>query len=247
MMIRTVSTLFAVLSVVAASAASAATLGVSGQANLFAAGQAAVTDPGTGGGGVLPPSFALPLGSGRVLSFSSVTGLTDCCSRPVQMNPEGTLNNIFNGQTNIGAGNGISGISAPGQMFLAGVFLDASTPAGGAPATLNFLTAPGGTGFSSLSPLLRQMFFIGDGLTGNGTGSAQTFQIPDSATRLFLGIADASIFNFPDHGFYNDNPGSYTAMFDVSVGSTEIPVPAALPLMLSGLGIFGWLARRRAV
>jgi len=247
-MIRTVSTLVAVLSVVAAGGASAATLGVSGQANLFAAGQAAVTDPGSGGGGVLPPSFSLPGGTGRALTFSSVTGLTDCCSRlPPQMNPEGTLFNIFNGQTNIGAGNGISGISAPGQMFLAGVFLDASTPAGGAPATLNFLTAPGGIGFSSLSPLLRQMFFIGDGLTGNGIGSVQTFLIPDSATRLFLGIADASIFNDPNHGFYNDNPGSYTAMFDVSVRSSVIPVPAALPLLLSGLGIFGWMARRRAV
>jgi hypothetical protein len=42
--------------------------------------------------------------------------------------------------------NGISGITAPRQMFLACVFLDDSVPAGAAPASLDFT---GNTGFAS--------------------------------------------------------------------------------------------------
>ena len=91
------------------------------------------------------------------------------------------------------------------------------------------------------------MFFIGDGLTGNGTGAVQQFVVPTGATRLFLGIADAVGFNDVNHGYYGDNGGSFIATFDVQTNSTVIPVPAALPLLLSGLGLFGWLSRRRHV
>ncbi|HEY3242752.1 MAG TPA: hypothetical protein VGM03_05305 [Phycisphaerae bacterium] len=39
-------------------------------------------------------------------------------------------------------------------------------------------------------PGLRQPFFIGDGLTGTGSGAVQQFLVPDGATRLFLGTID---------------------------------------------------------
>ena len=88
-------------------------------------------------------------------------------------------------------------------MFLTGVFLDPSVGSV-APSALNF-SAPGGTSFTTLSGLqLGQTFFIGDGLTGSGTGGIQTFVAPTGATRLFLGFADAFGFG-GSPGFYDDN------------------------------------------
>ena len=42
----------------------------------------------------------------------------------------------------------------------------------------------------SLSPALDQLFFIGDGLTGPGTGSIQDFIAPAGAGTLYLSISD---------------------------------------------------------
>jgi hypothetical protein len=57
-------------------------------------------------------------------------------------------------------------------------------------AIAGYTTVAGGTGFSTLSPLLDQAFFIGDGLTGNGTGSTQEFFVLTGAMELVLGISD---------------------------------------------------------
>jgi hypothetical protein len=220
------------------SSAHAMSVTVPALANLFAAGQAAVTAPGGGGGGMLPPSVGFIAGPGQVLTFSSVTGFTDCCNSTPATNADGGSA----GPTTISAANGISGIKAPTLMFLAGVFLTAAAPSGTAPASLDFT---GNTAFTSLSPLLNQMFYIGDGRTGNGSGTIQTFLVPTGATRLFLGFADSFAFSAPNHGFYDDNVGALQATFDITGGTSVVPVPAALPLLLSGLGIFGWMARRR--
>lgn len=123
---------------------------------------------------------------------------------------------------------------------LIGVFLSASQPSlSPAPAGLNFRTL--GTSFASLSPALQQPFFIGDGLTGNGTGSVQNFVVPAGATRLFLGTMD-------EFGWY-DNSGS----FNVTVSSgvtppppppTGVPEPGTLPLLAGILAGFFLLRRR---
>ena len=47
-----------------------------------------------------------------------------------------------------------------------------------------------GTTFTTLCPSLKQVFYIGDGLSGSGAGTAQQFVIPAGATRLFLGTVD---------------------------------------------------------
>jgi hypothetical protein len=117
---------------------------------------------------------------------------------------------------------GISGMNlfetAPSDrrvMYLAGVFLTdavASTPA---PESLDFSSTAIGRSFTQLAPLLQQTFYIGDGLTGEGTGSIQSFLVPDEATRLFLGIVDGSYFvGGPD--YYDNNAGTFSATFEVN-------------------------------
>jgi Ca2+-binding RTX toxin-like protein len=71
-----------------------------------------------------------------------------------------------------------------------------------------------GTSFSSLSPQLGQVFFIGDGLTGNGTGSRQSFIAPLGATRLYLGIPDGEFLRGVP-GQYQDNGGSFAVSGEV--------------------------------
>ena len=107
----------------------------------------------------------------------------DCAPAPADGNP----NTFPLTGTNFSANGGLSGIKYIGRtMFLIGVFLDGAEPTGTAPATLDYsVTSPLAL---TVSPLLRQLFFIGDGL---GTGGAnQHFMVPTGATRLFLGFAD---------------------------------------------------------
>ena len=205
---------------------------VDGKSNIFASGLTAVPALG-GGGGLLPVEHAFGSGGGTGFTFS-VSGFTNCCS-----STPNSLGDGSGGATNIGPLGGISGISGPSTMFLTGVFLGASvgsTP----PAALNF-SAPGGTSFASLSGLqLGQTFFIGDGLTGSGTGSVQSFIAPTGATRLFLGFSDAFGFG-SSPGYYDDNTGSLTVVINPSV----VPIPAALPLLLTALAGLGFIAKRR--
>ena len=64
--------------------------------------------------------------------------------------------------SNLTSLDGISGYFGP-QGPLAGVFLDATTPSSGpAPATLDFSTTGMGINFLTLSPELRQVFYIGE-------------------------------------------------------------------------------------
>lgn len=107
---------------------------------------------------------------------------------------------------------GISGPSGIRWNGLVGVFLDDSVPGGTAPAPLN-----SGTAFTTLSPGLRQIFWIGDGLTGTGTGDVQQFFAPPGATRLFLGASDGS-------GWFNNSGVS-----QVTINPSPVP----------GITIFG--------
>ena len=147
---------------------------------------------------------------------------------------------------------GISGMnlfeSVPSDrrvMFLSGVFLDNTDPINlTAPASLDFSSTSLGRSFSSLTPELQQTFFIGDGLTGEGSGTIQSFLVPDGATRLFLGIVDGAYFvGGPD--YYDNNVGSFSATFEL----TSVPEidPTALASVISlVVGSLALLERRRA-
>jgi hypothetical protein len=95
-----------------------------------------------------------------------------------------------------GEENGISNIKAPINSLL-GVFLTDDRPdRSRAPRTLTFRDIS----FSSLSPQLKQLFFIGTG--SNKAGAARRIMVPKGATRLYLGIMD---------GYeWNNNQGEFT-------------------------------------
>jgi hypothetical protein len=100
-----------------------------------------------------------------------------------------------------GPENGISDIAAP-MDSLVGVFLSDELPnRGKAPGTLDFHRR----NFSTLSPKLKQVFFIGNGRTASG--ALRRFLVPPGATRLYLGVMDAYE--------WNNNSGSFTVTVHV--------------------------------
>jgi hypothetical protein len=106
---------------------------------------------------------------------------------------------------------GIAGMYIYRGRFLAGVFLDALEPVDPAPEKLDLT---GGIGFAELAPGIAQTFFIGDGLTGTGSGDVQVFHAPPDATRLFLGFFDHYGCMEPPGG-YADNSGSLDVTFEL--------------------------------
>ena len=159
--------------------------------------------------------------TGGVLNFGGCDGV----SVPPCAPPDGAGGFFFHFA---GAEHGKSNTRAPANSLL-GVFLDDIQPnLTPAPATLDFLSL--GIDFPQLSPELKQVFFIGDGLNG---GSPQDFFIPPGATRLFLGTLDG-------FGSFN-NTGSFNVQVDFA--SAAAPEPASLALLALGLLGLG-MARR---
>jgi hypothetical protein len=233
-----------VLAVGLAGSLSAGVITINGTSNIWGAGHA--TAPGANGGTV-PPVITFAAGSVGYVVINSVTGTvdcdgtgTDCTPAPAEGNPNGS--GPLTG-SNFSATGGLSGIKYIGRtMFLIGVFLDGTDPTGGiAPATLDYsITSPSAL---IVSPLMKQLFFVGDGL---GTGSAtQHFMVPTGATQLFLGFADGSpLFGGATTpttpNSYNDNTGSLTVDF------TLVPEPGSALLAGLGITVLALLRRRRA-
>ena len=175
------------------------------------------------GSGLAPAEFDLPTNA-SVLTITSVTG-TISLNNNGQNDPDGAVVSGGYGLTLPNASyasayGGISGIKQPGAGALVGVFETSSAPGGSPPATLDFTTI--GNNFTSFAPALNQLFYIGDGLTGDGSGSVQQFIVPAGATRLYLGISDAPGFNGAP-GAYNDNSGNFTVSFRVSAVGEPLP------------------------
>lgn len=158
---------------------------------------------------------------GRVLTISA-SGAIDCCNGTPRMGPDG-----YSPFLNIVPLGSISGYGGPASA-LVGVFTDGK-PTGSAPANASY---PGGTGQSSFAPLLNQVFFIGDGLTGTGSGSSQSFLVPSDATQLWLGVADAYVNGSGPPSGYGDNTGSFVVSGAVSTQNRRTitkGAPAASP------------------
>ena len=171
----------------------------------------------------------LTLSAGEVLTFS-VTGSVSHIRAPSGNPPDGSEGGAIPHVG--GAQNGIASLTAPFNSLI-GVFLSNAQPSlSAAPSSLDFPIS--GLGFASLSPALQQPFFIGDGLTGTGTGSTQDFVVPTGATRLFLGTMD-------EFGWF-DNSGSFTITVSTTTAPpaplSSVPEPATAPLLAGVLAGF---------
>ncbi|MFM9958050.1 MAG: PEP-CTERM sorting domain-containing protein [Phycisphaerales bacterium] len=166
-----------------------------------------------------PVLAPVPVAGGDVFTFE-VTGSVLNGDGPLVLTPDGDLFQFFSRIP--GPENGIADMFGPINSFAA-VFLDDSQPDGSpTPDGLNFSDAGLGINFSSLSPLLKQPFFIGDGQT-NDTRVIQQFIAPAGATRLFLGTMDG-------FGWFN-NIGEFRVRIVPTPGATAFAGLVALTLV----------------
>jgi hypothetical protein len=210
--------------------ATAVTYTVPASANISSAGLAVPVAPGGEGAGTLPVLHLIQPGQ-AAFKFSTAGSVSQYFE--------------FFSQSGDGSGytadissyGGISGYKGDTIFPFVGVFLGVGTPQAPAPATLQFTSAGLGFNFTTLSPGLGQIFFIGDG-KANGTVD-QTFYAPDGATRLFLGFPDAPNSTGAPGGF-DDNRGSLTVQL------LAVPEPVTSALLLLGAGIFCAMRRRKS-
>ncbi len=206
--------------------ATCCTITVPGTANPWLAGMpngstAAMGDSAPGQSPV--PVNCISITPGQLISVT-VTGAVSngpCCS-PVGADGTGAEPHIP------GAENGVSNVTAPINSLI-GVFLGVDPPnTTPAPAGLNF-GSEASRNFITFSPLLKQVFFLGDGR--NSQAIVQKVVVPTGATRLFLGTMDGIE--------WNNNTGSFSVQ--VCTEPATPPPPNCASLTVPGTSN-PWLA-----
>lgn len=147
---------------------------------------------------------ALGLYAGDTIRLEGITGTASWVDDGASNNADGdTTYLVANGVAPAGSAptnsnNGMSNTRAPIGAVMA-VFLSDSQPTSGStPSNLDFGSSSA-RNYTQISPSLKQVFFVGDGLKSDGT--SQKIVIPYGATRVFLGMMDA--------WQWNDNTGNF--------------------------------------
>jgi hypothetical protein len=227
----------------AASSAQAAAISPGGSLNVVVDGSDSVYAifGGSSGGSTPAVQIDFAAGAGNVFDFNA-SGIIGCCSG---LDPSFTPDGSPGGTSVTAPGTGLSDSVGNTRVPLLGVFVDLDPAGNLPPATLGW----DGSNPTNLSPLLNQVFYVGDGHAGlnNGAGAVLQFTAPTSATHLFLGVVDAFGFGGAS-GAYTDNPGFFDVFVHLSqpgctANCPEVPEPA--PLALVALGLLALLARRR--
>jgi len=142
---------------------------------------------------------------GAAINFDGVTGSTDYGGGTTG-NADGDSSKMITlGSNSFGDAtylswsvNGMSNVYAPINSMMI-VFLSDDAPnLTSAPAPLNFSTAAS-RDYTSLSPLLKQVAYVGDGRRSNG--EIQQIIVPAGATRLFIANMDGWQYNNNTGGF----------------------------------------------
>lgn len=231
------------LTIPALAFAGSATVTVFGDSNPFLAAQPG----GSCCGGDMAPGqspvlAATGLAGGQVLTFSASGGVSyygGATSAGADGDNDG-VNYTYRFSMTPDYGTGISGAQNVNVDGLVGVFVS-GPPSGAAPSPLDFAGSGSFTGldFAALAPGLNQIFWIGDGLTGIGTGAVQQFTVPANATALYLGTVDGS--------GWNNNTGQFSVTVNGLTDGSGVPEPSSWALMLVGFGLAGSGLRRRRV
>jgi hypothetical protein len=171
--------------------------------------------------------------AGNILTFSASGSTSVDASNFGGPDGASAYPNQYGFSNNSALPNGISSYSGPADALI-GVFLGPGVPSG---TGVDYGSTSPNMTLLSYNPLLNQIFFIGDGLTGTGTGNIQQFIAPTGATRLFLAVADSV-------GSSTGNVGSLNV--DV-YGATQSTVPEPASMLLLGLGLAGLAGFRKKI
>ena len=163
------------------------------------------------------PKIAL-LSSEVEVELLEISGMISCCNHDWMHGADGWT---YYSNTDLDIRNdGLARIAHKRRtMFLSGLFVK------GAPLRVrNRQMEPPALVYHGLTrdleerPQLNQIFFIGDGWTGDSgkrgvhrVGQRQKFYAPKGATHLLLGFADGGAFKFPPNEHDYDNPGKLIA------------------------------------
>lgn len=177
----------------------ASTITVPGTANPYLADTSNAKGPLTSRDGTAPPSIDV---SGlSVLTFAANGGTANYPGGP-RPGPDGggVVPALY------GARGEVSSWRLPIDM-LAGVFLGPTRTAAPGPYS-------GSLSAVEVSPQIGQVFPIGDGLTGHGSGVRQIVHVPKGATRLFLANTD---------GYeWSNNNGQFTVTVNPAPASVSV-------------------------
>jgi hypothetical protein len=210
-----------------------------------------------GSDGTPPAAYSFPAAPGQVLAFSSVTGRWACISGIASYGPDGIMGGCLGfGALSVPTIGNLSGYNLTDfNGNLTGVFLEDTLPSSPPPA-LSFYGSDSSQGgikinFGALSPAIGQVFFIGDGRRGFNAPSSkpQFFNVPPTATHLYLGYVDSCGGGIPS--CYYDNAGKLRAQFtiyggngiDLPMGTATMPSSRWLNLRAVGaryVAVEGW-------